>query len=290
MDLQAMGALQNLEQLKKIKQREVYCPLANTRVITTPLMTIDDISLRTSIMSVDLYDIEMTNLLFTHSTFPDSAEPITATQFIENMSYIDRQVLVWGIFASTYNSLGKNPVKCPYCENEWEEVILSEELIQEDSLTPWEHPVPFYEYRFPIVYDANIPGVYKLEFSTSLPTIKQHLDVLKLVPNEKIKENYKKFGTILSKIEELTTCVRAITLYKSPDDHEPNTWSSPMDIHMVISQFLTLDISDTILEKFNDHFNKYVPVFKKPLKCSKCENIFNFRIDPEVALFRQFLR
>lgn len=290
MDLQSMGALQALEQLKKVKQREVYCPIGKTRAITTPLMTIDDLSLRTSIMSPDLYDMELTSLLFKHTIFPDTGDKIGLNQFIDNLSYIDRQVLLWGLFASTYNTLGKNDIECPFCKNKWQNEILADELIQEDSITVWDLEVPFQEYVHIISYEVNLPGVYKLEFHTSIPTIKQHLDTLRLVPAEKLRENYQKFGTILSKIEEMVSSTRTLVMYKEENDPQPTKWTSSMDMHMIVSEFLTMDITAKILEEYNQFFNKYVPVFKKAYTCPACENKFNYLVDPEVALFRQFLR
>ncbi len=292
MDINNLSVLRNLENLHKIKQREVFCPMAKTRALVSPLMTIDDLSLRTTIASPDLYDQEISHLLWKRIKWPDITGDISFDDFISNSSYIDRKILIWGLFASTYGTLGNKTIECPHCENKFEDEVTAEQIIQEDSITIWEEEVSFNEFIYSIEYKppVHIEGIYKIIFKTSIPTIKNHLDVLKLIPIEKIKENYQKFGNILSRSEELASVTREITLYKSEDDSSPNHWITAHDVHMIISNFLTMDISDDVLLQYNSTFNKYVPVFKKLYNCDKCLNQFSFVVDPEVSLFRQFFR
>lgn len=290
MDINAIGSLKFLENIAKVKQREVYCPMTKMRALVSPLLTCDDLSLRTTIASPDLYDQELSHLLWTHTKWPEVAEPIDFKSFLENISYIDRQLLIWGMFASTYGTLGKTTITCPHCGHKFEDDIKAEDLLQSDSITPWDMNVPYTEYVHTITYAANVENVFKLEFHTSIPTIKQHIEILRLIPVDKIKENYQKFGTILSKPEELAAVTRSIKMYKIENDPEPVQWFTPADVHLIISQFLTIDIADNILDDYNGHFNKYVPIFKKNYKCTNCTNPFNYLADPEVSLFRQFLR
>ena len=290
MDLDAMESLKFLEQLKKVKQREIYCPMMKARAITTPLMTIDDLALRTSITSPDLYDQELSQLIYNHTRFPETTESISFSQFIDHSSYIDRQVLIWGIFASTYGTLGKLEITCPFCGFKHQDEITAEQILQDDTLTPWEKEVPFTEYILKIPYIVNAENLHRLEFHTSIATIRQHLDILKLIHPDKLKENYQKFGTILSKTEELSSITRTLKMFKTEDDEKPTQWSYTPDVHMIISEYVTLDIADKILDEYNEHFNKYVPKFRKVYVCEKCDNTYNYMADPEVVLFRQFLR
>lgn len=290
MDLNAMESLKYLEQLKKIKQREVYCPMIKTRAITTPLMTIDDLVLKTSITSPDLYDQELSHLIYSHTSFPEVSEKINFSQFIETSSYIDRQVLIWGIFASTYGTLGKLDVTCPHCSYESKMEILAEDLMQEDTLTVWDKDLPYNEYILIVDKVFNLENLYKLEFHTSIASIKQHLDILRLIDPEKLKLNYQKFGSILSKSEELTSVTRLLKLYRTAEDQEPIIWAGPQDIHAVIRDYITLDMADEVLDKYNEHFSQYVPKFRKPITCVNCNNLYYYSADPEVVLFRNFLR
>lgn len=287
-----VDALKVLEGLSKVKQREVYCPTANLRAITTPLVAHDDLMLRTTISAVDTYDHELTRLLFTHTQFLNMTGELDIEGFMNCLSYLDRQVLLWGIFASSYETLGKQNIVCPHCGHTWEDEVTAKDILQEDSLTPWDKEVPFNEYLFPVnVPVEGIPGINRLVFHTSLPTIAQHLQVLNLIPGQKLRDNFEKFGSILSKTEELTSITRKIEFFQSEDPEEtPQMWTSPREVHLVISQYILLDMVDDILEQYNDEFNKYVPVFKKPYVCKECGKNFDFITDVEIGLFRRFLR
>lgn len=279
-----------LDKLTKIKQREVVCPIVKARALTTALMTIDDMTLKTTIASPDMYDVELTKLVHRHTSFPDLPDALNFNAFMDNISYIDRKLLIWGIFASTYNTLGNIEITCPYCENKFNDEIKADQLIHEDSMVVWDKPVPFNEYIYSFDYVCNIDGLYKLTFDTSLPTINQHLAVMHLMPADKLKDNFNRFGSIFSRVEDLTAILRAIKVYKTEDDTAPDHFITPRDIHKVVTNSLTMDISDFILEKYGDEFDKFVPVFKKPFKCSQCGNDFDYVADPEASLFRQFFR
>lgn len=279
-----------LKSLSKVKQREVPCPIIKQRAITTSLMTIDDLTLKTTIAAPDLYDLELTKLVYNHSSFPDNPTPLSLNSFMDNVSYIDRKALIWGIFASTYGTMGTIQITCPYCNNTFSNEIKAEELIHSDSLTVWDKEVPFNEYVLTFDYICNVEGLYKLEFDISLPSISQQLAVMKLLSADKLKDNFNKIGNVFSKPEEIASIVRMIKVYKTPDDIEPQRFLTTRDIHRVICQFMPMDVSDFILDKYNEEFDKFTPVFKKPFVCSQCNNDFNYVTDPEVSLFRQFFR
>lgn len=283
-------SLSALDKLSKIKQREVACPIVKARALTTALMTIDDMTLKTTIASPDIYDVELTKLVHRHTSFPDLPNSLNFNQFMDNISYIDRKMLIWGIFASTYNSLGNIDITCPYCNSTFNDEIKADELIHEDSVTVWDKPAPFNEYVYSFDYICNIDGLYKLTFEASLPTINQHLAVMRLMPPDKLKDNFNKFGSIFSRVEDITAILRSIKVYKTEDDANPERFITPREIHKVVTNSLTMDISDFILEKYGQEFDKFVPIFKKPYKCKDCGNDFDYVADPEASLFRQFFR
>lgn len=279
-----------LEALSKIKQREVPCPIIKQRALTTSLMTIDDMTLKTTIAAPDLYDVELTKLVHRHTNFPEINEQLSVNTFMENLSYIDRKCLIWGIFASTYGTLGKIDITCPYCEYTFNDEVKAEDLIQPDSITPWDKDVPFKEYICKLEHICNIEGLYKIEFDISLPTIAQHLAIMHLIPADKLRENFNRFGNVFSRTEDVSSIIRALRVFKIEDDINPETYVTPKDIHKVVTLFLTMDISDAVLNKYNEEFSKYTPVFKKPYTCSECGNNFDYVADPEASLFRQFFR
>jgi len=282
-------AFQNLESLSKIRQREVFCHIAKVTAINTPLVASDDLMLKTTMSSVGVYDRELSKIIFKHTIFPEienQGQKITFDQFIENISYLDRQVLLWGIFDSTYGSLGKREVTCPHCQLKFEDDIKSEELLQPSTLTTWDEELSFKEFEFPI---EILVENYKLEFLTRLPSIKQHLAVIGLLPDSVVQNNFEQFGSLFSKVEELTSVTSTIKLYKTVDDNNPDIINNRNDLYFVIGKFILLEMVTKVLKDFNDHFSKYLPSFKKPYICGGCGKDFDFFVDMEISLFRRFL-
>lgn len=292
MNLDNVSAFRNLESLKKIRQREVFCHIAKVTALTTPLIASDDLMLKTTMASVGVYDRELSKIIYKHTSFPEiesDNQKITFDQFLMNMSFLDRQVLLWGIFDATYGSLGKREVKCPFCENAFDDDIKSDELLQNDSLVAWEHDMAFTDYEHHIKKIIDVPNIYKLEFITKLPSIKRHLDVISLLSEDQVKSNFDQFGSLFSKVEELTSITSALKVYKTEDDDNPDEFNTIKDIYFVVNEFLLLAITSEVLKDFNNHFSKYIPAFKKPYTCGECGKDFDFFVDMEISLFRRFL-
>jgi len=287
-----VSAFQNLESLTKIRQREVFCHIAKVTALTTPLIASDDLMLKTTMASVGIYDRELSKIIYKHTSFPDiesEGQKITFDQFLMNMSFLDPQVLLWGIFDATYGSLGKREIKCPFCDNAFDDDIQSEQLLQDDSLIAWEHESAFTDYEHRIEKIIDVPNIYKLEFVTKLPSIKRHLEIVSLLSEESIQSNFDQFGSLFSKVEELTSVTTEIKVYKTADDEAPDVFSTIEDIYFVINNFLLLLITSEVLRDFNNHFSKYIPTFKKPYTCGECGKDFDFFVDMEISLFRRFL-
>jgi hypothetical protein len=283
----------NLGNLSKLKQREVFCPIAGLKAITTPLLASDDLVLRTTISSVDTYDFELIKLIYEHTIFPEldiSGKKFNINTFISNLSHIDKQVLIWGIFASTYETLGEQKLTCTECKHDNFENIKLNDLIQEDSFALWNETLPFIDFVFPITKVVEIENIYALLFNTSLSTIKQHLDMLNLLSSAKLKENFEKSGVMFSRAEELSTVTRNIIVYKTVDDQDPMIFTNIKDIHVAISKFIPLNMIDEILESYGEKFNSYAPKFKKTIICNGCGKDFIYSTDIEFSLFRRFLR
>lgn len=282
----------DLESLSKIRQREVYCHIAKVTAINTPLVASDDLMLKTTMSSVGTYDRELSKIIFKHTSFPDiesQGQKINFDQFIDNLSYLDRQVLLWGIFDSTYGSLGERDIQCPHCQNVFRDDVKSEELLQSDSLIAWEHEQSFKEYICDIPVMVENDAIHRIVFSTKLPTIKDHLDTIGLLAEDVIQSNYEQFGALFSKVEELTSVTSAVKIYKTEDSDEPEVITAKGDIYFIISNYILLSMTTDTLKQFNDHFVKYIPNFRKPYNCGECGKDFDFFVDIEISLFRRFL-
>jgi hypothetical protein len=280
------------ERVKAIRSRQVYCPVAKLRAMVTPLTVNDDLSLKTMISSPDLYDKNVAILVYNHSEFPDinGAKP-SFEQFIESISDFDRKSLLWGIYDATYSTLGKNQITCPKCKHKAEVEILAKDLLHPDSIkSQWDREESFLDYSIPVDINMGLDDFQKVTFNVSIPSIKKHLDVLKLISVDDMKDNFNKFNSIVSKPEELCLITKSISVYGEDLETPDETVTSTYEIHTIIQEYITLDIINDVMDSFDNEFSKYNPTFKKNLTCGDCGHNFDLPIDIEVALFRSYLR
>jgi hypothetical protein len=308
------SVLGKLKNFNNIRQKQVILPVSKSRAVTSPLTVRDDLSLRTMVVSPDVYDDILCKLMYRHTEFIDMVlqdgttykfeEKPTYEQFQTMVSEFDKKSILWGIYASTYESFGKQNITCPSCQDKWEEVVTAEQIVTPESFTTWVEPEAFTKYAhsidIPVENDPNIKG---FRFNTGVPNIKEHLNVLKLVTSEKMKDNFDKFGKILSSSEELSLITRSIDIVsnvvltdeqKASDEEFPTetfeTVQGLFNVYEAINDYIPLNIIDDVAKKYDKKFSKYIPTFKKPITCRKCAHDFDFPVDIELALFRSFLR
>lgn len=284
--------LSKFERLKSIRSRQVLCPVSKLRAMVTPLTVNDDLTLKTMISSPDLYDKNLIIMIYSHTEFPDlMGDAPTYEQFLELISDFDKKALLWGIYDATYNTLGKNSVTCPKCKHKAEIEILSKDLVGADFIeSTWDHSESFHDYIVSVEIPIGIEDFSKIVFNISIPTIKKHLDVLKLISIDDMKDNFNKFNSIVSKPEEVCLITNSIAVYGDDLEIPEETVNKTHEIHTIIQNYITLDNTDSIIDSFDKAFGAYNPTFKKDLTCSECGHQFQLPVDIEVALFRSFLR
>lgn len=291
-NMTSLGGLNKLKAVHNLKQREVYCPVTKSTVQTTPLTTGDDLSLRTMISSPDLYDKEIALLIYKHCKFPDFETHPTFENFVDNFSSFDRRILLYGIFASTYDKISEEKVECPNCGFTFTDTIKSEEIVRPDMYSVWDKDEPFTNYHKQVKIDINPDTentINNLVFFTRIPSIRDHFNILKMVSPTKMKNNFEKTGSILSKPEELTLITQVIqvnsTVNGNPEVDNINDMES---VHKAISEYITSDTVRHVISEYNDEFEKYSPDFQKPYLCSECGHEYDLPINIELSLFRSF--
>lgn len=287
------SALSKLQKFKEIRKRQVYCPVAKHRVMVTPLTVADDIALRTMVSSPDIYEQELLKLIYEHSLFPDISGGTKPNfdKFAENFSNFDKKILIWGIYDSTYGKLGTHQLVCPKCKTEFKDTVLIKSLVSEDTIKElWTHDVPFTQYNHNLTIDVGLEDFKKIEFQLTIPSMKKHLDIMSLLNMDEIKDNVNKYNSVLSKQDELALITTAIRLYETDENFDEIIGFS--DIHEVICNFIPLDVSQDVLDGFDDVFGIFDPKFKKEITCANnaCKHKFDLDVDIEVAMFRSFFR
>ena len=245
-NITSLSAFKKLDAHRNIRVRQVYCPVTKVAIHTSPLTVGDDLSLRTMITSPDLYDQELASLLYDHCKFPDLDKKPSFDQFISTLSIFDRRAILWGIFSATYEKFEEQSISCPNCKHQFKDTIRSAELLNEDFVKPWDKEKTFVDFSAEVVIDINDEntGLRDITFEIGVPTIKHHFDTLKLVSPAKMKENFEKFGAILSKTEELVLITRAIHIHTIEDSVlNTDTISGFIDIHKAVHNYISAPLN-----------------------------------------------
>jgi hypothetical protein len=284
------NAFEKLDKYRKLRQRMIVLPILGVEAVTTPLTVGDDLTLRTMVVTPELYDQEITKLIYSHIEFPSLPKRPTFSEFLERLSAFDRSYALWGIFICTYETFGVQHIKCPKCNEEWDNEIKIEELIQPDFVNKiWKNDLPFIQYTYNIDIDLNSEDISKIRFVTCIPTIKKRLDVLKTINSEIIKRNMDRYGGIFSRVDEISLITKSIEVH-SPDGSNPEIIEGITNITRALNQYIPEQITKKALEIYNGEHDKYVPEFKKQYGCNVCGHEFNFYVNMEMSLFQQFFR
>lgn len=293
-NVRSLGGLNKLKALHNLRQKEIFCPVTKITVQTTPLTVGDDLALRTMVSSPDLYDREIAALIYRHTKFPEFTDRLTFEQFLDTFSSFDRRIMLYGIYSSTYDKISKDKITCPNCKFEFEDEIKSSEIINHDVFTIWDKEEPFTKYFKSIEVPIN-PNqentVNSLVFVTGIPSIRDHFNILKLVSPDKMKSNFEKTGQILSRSEELTLITKVIQVNSNvAGNNEVDNINDIDSIHQAIMSYITNDVVNDVVDKYNEEFEKYNPAFKKLYICSECGHEYDVPINIELSLFRSFFR
>jgi hypothetical protein len=215
--------LDSFRALISVNQKEVFCPITKLRAVVSPLYVGDDLDLRTMVVSPDIYDEILSQLVYKHTDFTINNEheaiPQSYDDFINMISSIDRQVLIWGVINSTYNTIGEQNIICTEseCSYQWKDVIKIDDTMREDSLKVWDKEQSFDEYFHTVDFDIddNNVDISKLSFKTGLPSILKVINVIKSLTPSEIKEQMNTFGTLMTRKHQLISMVVEASIYDS---------------------------------------------------------------------------
>ena len=278
-----------LSALAKSKKREIVLPLLRKRAIVTQLLVGDDVALRTSIVSPDLYETEISKLVYNHLEFiEEGTKKPPFEQFLRELSLIDRQVAIWGILNSSYGVVGSDlEIKCPYCGNTFVDTITYDEIFQEDTITLWSESNDFLHDRYEVVEPVNIENIKEIIFVLRIPVVQDRISLMNLLGLDIVKENFQQLGTAFTDRDNLTLITAKLCVNVNGVIHE---LTHMQDIHMAYSSYIPHYLAKEALNKYNEKYGKYVPNFRKPYVCAKetCKKEFDYVVDPEISLYQAF--
>lgn len=219
----SISAIQKLDKVNKIKQRQIYCTVNLETVMVSPLTVGDDLNLRTMLSSPDVYDQKLAETIYQHIEFIDRDKRPNFNDFLYEFSDFDRQSIHWGVFAATYNSFGDQTITCNNCNHSWEDEIKADEVLQEDFAELWDKDKPFTDYTYPveIYYDPdNEVNIEKVVFNTKVPSFKDHINILQYVDQDTLQRNFQDIGKMFSTTEEIALITDSIEVHEFKEEEE----------------------------------------------------------------------
>jgi len=284
--------LKAAEVISNIKKQEVPLPIAKKTAIVSPLRVGDDLSLKSSLTSPVNYDRDMTKLLHSHTEIQEADDKLIRENFelfCATTSNIDKICLIWALYKTTYETLGKRSFKCDKenCKAEFKEEILLDSLIQEDTFLPWEEDNVFHEYVYPI----DVPyDDYFYSFESRLPSIRDNNKLLSNLSIETLQNNLDSIGAIFSRGEQMVLLTKSITIKKKGVDvpNAPKT-DNMQEMLIAFKQFVPHIVSEDFFRSYREKFDKYYPKFYTDVKCPACNSDIRFQIDLEIEFFRRSL-
>lgn len=286
------SGLNKLSSHAKLKVREIFCPVSKITVHTSPLTVGDDLSLRTMISSPEFYDREIASLIYRHSTFPEFPERPSFDNFIKMFSSFDRRLILYGIYSSTYKVLAEDDIKCPNCGHTFKDKIKSDEIVKPDSFKMWDKETPFNEYykEIPIDIEPDTENtINSIVFITCIPTIENNFNVLSLTSPDEIQYTFEKTGQILTRPQELSLITRSIQINSNVGGNNEVDYINDLEsIYQAINEYITSDVVGNVITEYNKEFDEYSPTFGKSYTCSNCTFKFDYGVNIESHLFRNF--
>jgi len=293
-------SFENLKKIKQIRKRQCFLPITKVKAMMEPLTVGDDIVMKTMIGSPEVYDTELIKLLFRHADFFEMKTKPNYDGFIQNVSLFDKKVLIWALYNASYGKIGKQPLTCPKCDENFEDELHSSQLVNEKTFELiWDKETPFNETVVTKILEfPDIEELDRIEFDLIIPTIERHLLMLKTMSIDEIKDNTNKFNSLLSKEDEMVLVTKEMRVYNVSEVNSETGETTITTDHInsigelrkTISEYLPLDCITEVTDEFNDQFAKYEPNFSKEMTCPKCFHKFDFAVDMETIMIRQYLR
>jgi len=287
--------LKEVATISRIKKQEIILPIARAQALVSSLRVGDDLGLRTSITSPVNYDRDMSKLLYelTDIVYAEGEVPKKENfeKFCGTISNIDKICLIWGLYKSSYDTLGERTLKCEKenCKTVFKQEITLESLIQEDTFTIWDEDKPFYNF----IYDIQVPYLdYIYLFETRIPSIRDNNRLLSNISVNALQNNLNQTGSLFTRREQLTLLSKSVAVVPKGNSTSANDiprTENMQEMLLAFTEYVPSIVSEGFFEEYNKKFDKYYPKFYTNVPCSNCGNLIKFEIDLEIEFFRRSL-
>ena len=289
--------LDAMSKLSSVKLTECVFPIARLTANFTPMVTGDDVSLRTSLVSPISYDRELCKLIIKHLTIvgEDGDKKLNYNELIPTISNIDKLSAIWALYKATYDNLAdQREMTCvaKECKQKFKIDIPMDDLIHEDTYSFWDIVdaegaiIPFYDYREIVSIDYK-DTVYK--FKAKLPTIKDNNTLLGVISIDALQYNLENTGSIFSKSQRMALLIDGLQVSSKTNAFEPIETINFDELLLSFNNYLPFQVSDQFFNEYNKIFEKYSPSYYLETVCPFCGNVDKLTIDLETEFFRKCL-
>lgn len=288
-----LSVAQNACSVRKI---ETILPIACLPVVVSPLMTGDDLDLRSAVVSPVNYDRQLCKIFHKHTKIEDPSimeSHISFQDFCSRISNIDKLSLMWGLYKASYDYLAKErSITCnnSECGEKFKVDIYLDDLIHDDTYIPWNEKDPdgnnvhFTNFYHPFKIDyENV----EYHFLTKLPSIEDNNMLLGMISIDTLQYNLDTIGEIYTKPQLIASTTQSMRIVSKDGTFEPTETDNIQEILMALQSCTPYSISEEYFKQYDQKFKKYVPKFYKMVKCPHCSKEFNYNVDMELEFFRR---
>ena len=264
----------------------------------------DDLILRTAMLSPVKLDKELMKLLWEHTDIwvpnPDETDKkkskkindnsggsyrkFSERDFYNQISYIDKQMLLWGVYNVTYGSLGVQDITCDKCNTTFQQNIIIDDTLHDDSITIFEHDdVPFNEYTEQLKYPLD--DNYSVIFDVKLPSMADFNRLMGLVSMSELQSNLENIHSNFTTEQLMTMYTKKLSVVNNNNPNEIIESTSSQEILSSIRDCLNIEISNKFLTEYSEKFGKYGINFYHECKCPQCSEIIKTPVNIEYQFF-----
>jgi len=273
-------ALQIVNQALSNKKVTTTTPISLNTYTVLPLRGKDEVELKTQI-NPNKPESKINEILYqtlykhielpsnTNDNAPDTDNVDSAStfisfeEFVKSNSNIDATELFHAFNQASFEYIPKHEYICPHCEtkNVIEKLPYKE---FKNKGSKWDKDVKFTEYRYDIA--VNITDNLSITAKTMIPTLYYELAIIKKVLSERPGDINSMFTT-RTNVEKLLFVVDKLTINNNDNTIELD---NAFDIKTVLEELPEVVLED-ILNKYEEEFGKYTPMYVYVHKCKECE-------------------
>jgi hypothetical protein len=289
--------IDSISKITNINITETIFPISKMTCKFSPMVTGDDVALRTSLVSPVSYDRELCKLIIKHLTIvgQDEDYKINFNDLVSSISNIDKLSAIWALYKATYEDLAEGrEVKCdnPQCTKTFKVDIKMDDLIHDDTYTIWDmknnegEDIPFTVYRTVISIEHQD---LVFDFNSRIPSIKDNNDLLSVISIDTLQYNLENIKSIFSRPQHMTLLTDAVRVSSKSNAFTPIETNNFNEILLTFNNYLPFQVSEKFFTKYNDEFGKYSPNYYKNIVCEHCGQKIKYEIDLETEFFRKCL-